>query len=255
MLDWVLLALKAGFLILLFLFVWLVMRGAARDVVSRGRSAEPLGDAPPEPAPSSRAAPVAPPARPFVVPAPAAQVERVVPPESAVAYAPEAAPGTGPFTEAAPLEPAAAEVSVGAAVAAADVVAAAAPVPDSTPEERRARREARAKERTLDGERLDFSAVINPRLIVEESTVLEVGTRYPLDGWVMIGRSPASDIVLSDTFVSSTHARLVPRGQLYFVEDVGSTNGTFVDGREVAEAQLKPDSRLRIGETTFRYEE
>jgi pSer/pThr/pTyr-binding forkhead associated (FHA) protein len=71
----------------------------------------------------------------------------------------------------------------------------------------------------------------------------------------MIGRSPASDIVLSDSFVSSTHARLVPRGQLYFVEDLGSTNGTFVDGREVAEAQLKPDSRLRIGETIFRYEE
>jgi hypothetical protein len=256
LLDWVLLALKAGFLILLFLFVWLVMRGAARDVVSRGRSAEPLGDALPEPAPSSRAAPVAPPARPFVVPAPAPQVERSVPPESAVGNAPEAAPEaaprTGPFNEAAPLEPAAAEASVGAPLAAA---AAAAPVPDSTPEERRARREARAKERTLDGERLDFSAVINPRLIVEESPVLEVGTRYPLDGWVMIGRSPASDIVLSDTFVSSTHARLVPRGQLYFVEDVGSTNGTFVDGREVAEAQLKPDSRLRIGETTFRYEE
>ena len=85
--------------------------------------------------------------------------------------------------------------------------------------------------------------------------MLEVGTRYPLEGWVMIGRSPTSDIVLADSFVSSTHARLVPRGQLYFVEDLGSTNGTFVDGREVKEAQLKPDSRLRIGETTFRYEE
>jgi hypothetical protein len=126
---------------------------------------------------------------------------------------------------------------------------------ESTPEERRARREAREKERTLAGERLDFSAVINPRLVVEESPVLEVGTRYPLEGWVMIGRSSASDIVLPDSFVSSTHARLVPRGQLYFVEDLGSTNGTFVDGREVKEAQLKPDSRLRIGETTFRYEE
>ena len=128
-------------------------------------------------------------------------------------------------------------------------------MPESTPEERRARREAREKERTLSGELLDFSGVINPRLVVEESPVLEIGTRYPLQGWVMIGRSPTSDIVLADSFVSSTHARLVPRGQLYFVEDLGSTNGTFVDGREVAEAQLKPDSRLRIGETTFRYEE
>jgi pSer/pThr/pTyr-binding forkhead associated (FHA) protein len=85
--------------------------------------------------------------------------------------------------------------------------------------------------------------------------VLEVGSRIPLQGWVTIGRSGASDIVLADPFVSSTHARLVPRGQLYFVEDLGSTNGTIVDGREVTEAQLKPDSRLRVGETTFRYEE
>ena len=42
----------------------------------------------------------------------------------------------------------------------------------------------------------------------------------------MIGRSPTSDLVLDDPFVSQTHARVVPRGQLHFVEDLGSTNGT-----------------------------
>jgi len=47
----------------------------------------------------------------------------------------------------------------------------------------------------------------------------------------------------------------VPRGQLHFVEDLGSTNGTFVNGREVVEAQLMLDTELRIGETIFRYEE
>jgi pSer/pThr/pTyr-binding forkhead associated (FHA) protein len=107
----------------------------------------------------------------------------------------------------------------------------------------------------MDGELLDFSSVIHPRLVVEESPLLEPGTEFPLEGWVTIGRSPISDIVLDDSFVSSTHARLVPRGQLWFVEDLGSTNGTFVDGRETQEAQLKLDTRVRIGETTFLYEE
>ena len=50
-------------------------------------------------------------------------------------------------------------------------------------------------------------------------------------------------------------ARLVPRGQYYFVEDLGSTNGTFLNDRQVTDAQLRMDSRLRIGDTTFRYEE
>ena len=75
LLDVVLLALKAGFLILLFLFIWLVMRGAARDVVSWGRASAPLGGTLPEPAPPSRAAPVVSPAPPPVT-QPAA--ERVV---------------------------------------------------------------------------------------------------------------------------------------------------------------------------------
>ncbi len=65
----------------------------------------------------------------------------------------------------------------------------------------------------------------------------------------------ASDIVLDESFVSSTHARLVPRGQFYYVEDLGSTNGTWVNDKRVDEAQLKLDSRVRIGETVFRYEE
>ena len=70
-----------------------------------------------------------------------------------------------------------------------------------------------------------------------------------------MGRAATSDIVLDEQFVSTTHARLVPRGQFYFVEDLGSTNGTFLNEKQVTDAQLRMDSRLRVGETTFRYEE
>lgn len=145
----------------------------------------------------------------------------------------------------------------GAAAAAPDVALpeGARPVPVFTPQERETRREERASERTMAGDALDFSGIINPRLVVEESPIVPAGVVFPLDGWVTVGRATSSNIVLDEHFVSSTHARFVPRGQLYFVEDLGSTNGTFVNDRLVTEAQLGLDSRVRIGETTFRYEE
>ncbi len=127
--------------------------------------------------------------------------------------------------------------------------------PVFTPAERRQRREEREAERTMAGEKVDFSAHIAPRLVVEQSPVVPAGVIFPLEGWITVGRAPTSDIVLDEQFVSSTHARLVPRGQFYHVEDLGSTNGTFVNEKPVTEAQLKLDSRLRIGETIFRYEE
>ncbi len=127
--------------------------------------------------------------------------------------------------------------------------------PVFTPAEREQRREDREVERTMDGQKMDFSAHINPRLVVEESPIIPPGVIFPLEGWINVGRAATSDIVLDEQFVSSTHARLVPRGQFYYVEDLGSTNGTFLNERQVTDAQLKMDSRLRIGETTFRYEE
>jgi len=145
----------------------------------------------------------------------------------------------------------------GAAAPAADVVLPAGDrlAPVFTPAEREQRREDRLVERTMDGQKMDFSAHINPRLVVEESPIIPPGVIFPLEGWITVGRASNSDIVLDEQFVSTTHARLLPRGQFYYVEDLGSTNGTFVNEKQVTEAQLKLDSRVRIGETTFRYEE
>jgi hypothetical protein len=149
-------------------------------------------------------------------------------------------------------------VPAGVAVAPAPDVA----IPDGsrvfaavTLEEREARRETRLSERTMSGEKLDLTGNIDPRLIVESSPIVPQGVVFPLQGWITVGRAQTSDIVLDETYVSSTHARFVPRGQFYVVEDLGSTNGTFVNEKLVTEAQLKLDSRVRIGETIFRYEE
>jgi pSer/pThr/pTyr-binding forkhead associated (FHA) protein len=95
-------------------------------------------------------------------------------------------------------------------------------------------------------------------LVVEDSEVLAPETRFPIrNGATSIGRSSASDIILkSDDYASGRHARLTRHGGLLYVEDLGSTNGTFVNGRKtVGATPLRPGDTVRIGSTTFRYEE
>jgi pSer/pThr/pTyr-binding forkhead associated (FHA) protein len=95
-------------------------------------------------------------------------------------------------------------------------------------------------------------------LVVEDSDILAPNTEYPVDGdTTSIGRSGASDIVLkSDDYVSGQHARLTRHGGLLYVEDVGSTNGTFVNDRKtIGATPLSSGDRVRVGSTTFRYSE
>lgn len=92
-----------------------------------------------------------------------------------------------------------------------------------------------------------------PCLIVEESPVLAAGVDVPLAGVVTVGRNPANDVVLDETVVSAAHAELRPEGDSYVIRDLGSTNGTFVNGERVGEADLTNGSMLRVGDTTFRY--
>jgi len=56
------------------------------------------------------------------------------------------------------------------------------------------------------------------------------GMKVPVAGPVVIGRAPGSDIVISDNYISSQHARISPVSDGAIVEDLGSTNGTVVNG-------------------------
>ena len=93
--------------------------------------------------------------------------------------------------------------------------------------------------------------------MVEKSDTLEIGRVIPLEGGMTIGRSEASGISIpDDAFVSHMHARIMRRGAYHFVEDLGSTNGTFLNDRRIAQdAQLKVHDELRIGQTVLRYQE
>ena len=78
-------------------------------------------------------------------------------------------------------------------------------------------------------------------------TVLPLGTSP-----ILIGRAPDSTIVLEDDFVSTRHAQLTPNGNHWIVEDLGSTNGTWIDRNRIsAPTVLRPGTQLRIGRTSM----
>lgn len=81
-------------------------------------------------------------------------------------------------------------------------------------------------------------------------------TVYEVDSAaVTVGRGPGNDIALEDDFASTFHARVEARPDGVWVEDVGSTNGTAVNGiRLTAPRKLVPGDVIRIGETDFRFE-
>jgi pSer/pThr/pTyr-binding forkhead associated (FHA) protein len=94
-------------------------------------------------------------------------------------------------------------------------------------------------------------------LIVLSSPALDPGTERELDSSpVTVGRSSENDLVLdADEFASTKHARISPRRDGVWVEDLDSTNGTFVNGMKVRERhKLSPGDVIRVGETDLRYE-
>lgn len=79
------------------------------------------------------------------------------------------------------------------------------------------------------------------------------GTTVPLGSSpIVIGRAPDATIVLDDDFVSTHHARLTPNGKHWMVEDLGSTNGTWIDRTRVTSPTIfRPGTQLRIGKTSM----
>ena len=95
------------------------------------------------------------------------------------------------------------------------------------------------------------------KLVVVTSPALRSGEEHPIDsGPLLVGREAENDVpLLRDEFSSGRHARFEPRRDGVWVEDVGSTNGTFVNGVRLSRPQrLSPGDMIRIGETDLRFE-
>jgi pSer/pThr/pTyr-binding forkhead associated (FHA) protein len=91
-----------------------------------------------------------------------------------------------------------------------------------------------------------------PRMLVVTDGALQ-GTRIQLGTQaVLIGRADDSTLVLTDDYASTRHARLSPRGSEWYVEDLGSTNGTYLDRAKVTTAVRVPmGTPVRIGKTVI----
>ncbi len=87
------------------------------------------------------------------------------------------------------------------------------------------------------------------RLVVTAGPL--AGTTLPLTtSSILIGRAPSCTLVLDDDYSSSRHARIFPQGGQWYVEDLGSTNGTYMgDQRVEAVTLLTPGATVRIGQS------
>jgi hypothetical protein len=93
-------------------------------------------------------------------------------------------------------------------------------------------------------------------LIVERGGGLAGGAEYGVGPGLVIGRADNSEITIEDSFASGRHARLYDREGVVYIEDLNSTNGTYVNGRRLGAQQvLRPQDRIRIGDTEFRFEQ
>jgi hypothetical protein len=102
----------------------------------------------------------------------------------------------------------------------------------------------------------DLRAGVEPRLEVVAAMGLEPGHAFDVSDGATMGRAEGSEIEIDDPFASSVHARIFPRGQFMYIEDMGSTNGTYLNGRRLRAAErLKVGDTVRIGETEYRYQE
>jgi pSer/pThr/pTyr-binding forkhead associated (FHA) protein len=101
----------------------------------------------------------------------------------------------------------------------------------------------------------DLRAGVDPQLEVVAAMGHDPGTVFDISSGATMGRSDGADILVDDPFASSAHARIFPRGEFMFVEDMGSTNGTYLNGRQLRGAErLKMADTIRIGDSEYRYQ-
>ncbi len=95
---------------------------------------------------------------------------------------------------------------------------------------------------------------LDPRLVVERAPGHTAGMEYEVGEGAVLGRGDQAEIRLEDPFASSRHARLVRQGGAVVLEDMGSTNGTYLNEELLSGPQpLHPGDRVRIGDSEFTY--
>ena len=99
------------------------------------------------------------------------------------------------------------------------------------------------------------AAATDASLVAVKGGGLKARARWDLFGGLSIGRGDDADVRIDDKFASQIHCRIYSRGASYYVEDMGSTNGTYLNGsRFQAEELLSDLDEIKIGDTELRFE-
>lgn len=108
---------------------------------------------------------------------------------------------------------------------------------------------ARPRDRGADRRRRARS--VPTHLVVTEGSLR--GTSVPLhEGGLLVGRNPECSLVLTDDYASGRHLRIYPGADAWYADDLGSTNGTIVNGEKIGQgARLDPGAQIRIGQTVL----
>ena len=98
------------------------------------------------------------------------------------------------------------------------------------------------------------AVAFEPRLIVERAPGHTPGMEYDVGDGAIMGRGDQAEIRLEDPFASSRHAKLTPQGGIVVLEDLASTNGTYLNEELLSGPQpLHQGDRVRIGDSEFTY--
>lgn len=104
-----------------------------------------------------------------------------------------------------------------------------------------------------DSQPVQEQAPAGPEVLVVVGDSPQAGQRFPVGNEMTVGRAPGCAIRLTeDTFVSQIHARVYRQAKAVVVEDLGSTNGTLVNGKKVtASVQVRGGDQVQFGRTTM----
>ena len=96
----------------------------------------------------------------------------------------------------------------------------------------------------------DHKTAITHLLTIEPQDIQ--GTEYPLEEEIFVGRDEECDVIINDSFTSHRHARIYLEDNTLFLEDLASTNGTFVNGEKIEKIHLlEKRDRIQIGNTVL----
>ena len=99
---------------------------------------------------------------------------------------------------------------------------------------------------------VDNKTVVQPVPCAPAGAATAIETHVAVSKSVVIGRAPECDLVIQDAKASRRHCRLTRGADSFLLEDLGSKNGTFVDGKRIqAPVSLKVSQTFKVGDTIF----